>query len=156
MKALFSTVAKTAGSVNAETARIIMAAWRPTALTSNCWLPFLRPPRKAESPRISRVLPMIEPVMDAFTRSVSPLRRAKSVMMSSAAFPNVALSNPPRELPSRAAACSVASPIQAASGTRASAEAAKIVHSGAWTARHAIAAGSPRRSTLMPRTAQRE
>ncbi len=74
---------------------------------------------------------MIEPVIEAFTRSVRPWRRAKNVMMSSAALPKVALSSPPRELPRRVAACSVARPIQPASGRSASAENRKIVHSGA-------------------------
>ncbi len=94
---------------------------------------------------------MIEPVIEAFTRSVSPRRSAKRVMISSAAFPNVALSNPPRELPRRAAACSVPSPIQTASGSSDNAEAAKMVHSGAWRIRHRMATGSPRMRTPIQR-----
>ena len=38
---------------------------------------------------------MIEPAMDALTTPNSPARSAMIVMMSSAAFPNVALSSAP-------------------------------------------------------------
>ena len=69
---------------------------------------------------------MIEPVSDAFTRSTSPRRSAKIVMISSAAFPNVAFRRPPSPGPMRAAACSVARPIQPASGSSESAEAASV------------------------------
>ncbi|MEI2827882.1 MAG: hypothetical protein V9F04_16900 [Dermatophilaceae bacterium] len=40
-------------------------------------------------------LPMIEPVIEAFTRSSRPALIATMVMMSSAALPSVAFSSPP-------------------------------------------------------------
>jgi len=54
--------------------------------------------------------------MDAFTTLVSPFDRAIPAMISSAAFPKVALSNPPRPSPTRVASASVARPIQPATG----------------------------------------
>ena len=42
---------------------------------------------------------MIEPVIDAFTTSYRPARRAMMAMMSSAALPKVALSSPPTPSP---------------------------------------------------------
>jgi hypothetical protein len=38
---------------------------------------------------------MIEPVIDALTTSILPVWRAKNAMMSSVAFPKVALRRPP-------------------------------------------------------------
>ena len=99
------------------------------------------------------MFPMIEPVIEALTSSVSPRRNAKIVMISSAAFPNVALSSPPTELPRRLAACSVPSPIQPASGSSDTAEARKTVQSGACRSRQTIAIGSPRISGASQRIA---
>ena len=62
------------------------------------------------------MLPMIEPVSEAFTISVSPARRAMKAMISSAALPKVALSSPPRPGPARWARLSVASPMIPARG----------------------------------------
>ena len=59
---------------------------------------------------------MIEPVMDALTTSVRPLCRAIKAMINSAAFPKVALSNPPTPEPTRSDRCSVARPINPATG----------------------------------------
>ena len=69
-----------------------------------------------ERPSTSSTLPIIDPVMEAFTTLVRPLDRAIPAMISSAAFPKVALSNPPRPSPTRAASASVARPIQPATG----------------------------------------
>ncbi len=139
-----STVAKTAGRAIADNARIIIAAWCPVCFALKRCTPCFVPPATADSPRIRSVFPMIEPVIEAFTRSTSPRRSAKIVMMSSAAFPNVALRRPPSELPRRVAACSVPRPIQPASGRSDRAEATKIVQAGASSSRHTIAIGSPR------------
>ena len=65
---------------------------------------------------------MIEPVMEAFTTSMWPARRAMNAMMSSAALPKEALSRPPMPSPMRWASCSVAWPIQPAIGMMARAE----------------------------------
>ena len=59
---------------------------------------------------------MIEPVMEALTTSIKPLDKAISAMINSAALPKVALSSPPTPCPARAPRCSVARPIQPASG----------------------------------------
>ncbi len=59
---------------------------------------------------------MIDPVSEAFTTSVIPLLSATKAMINSAAFPKVALRKPPIPAPERAASCSVARPIQPASG----------------------------------------
>src|SRR5215475_3361402 len=74
------------------------------------------PPHRMERPSTSSTLPMIDPVIDAFTTLVRPLERAMPPMISSAAFPKVALSNPPKPSPTRAASASVARPIQPATG----------------------------------------
>lgn len=65
---------------------------------------------------------MIEPVIDALTTLVRPRESAMPAMINSAAFPKVALSNPPIPSPMRAASASVARPIQPATGMIASAE----------------------------------
>jgi hypothetical protein len=56
---------------------------------------------------------------------VRPLERAIPPMISSAAFPNVALSNPPNPSPTRQASASVARPIQPATGMMPRAEQTK-------------------------------
>ena len=60
---------------------------------------------------------MIEPVIEALTTPINPLDKAISAMINSAALPKVALSSPPMPCPARAPRCSVARPIQPASGT---------------------------------------
>src|SRR5215211_148417 len=77
---------------------------------------YLVPPNTIERPSTNSTLPMIDPVREAFTTLVRPLDRAIPAMISSAAFPKVALSNPPRPSPTRAASASVARPIQPATG----------------------------------------
>src|SRR5438876_11169373 len=86
---------------------------------------YLVPPNTIERPSTNSTLPMIDPVMEAFTTLVRPLDRAIPAMISSAAFPKVALSNPPRPSPTRAASASVARPIQPATGMMPRAEQTK-------------------------------
>src|SRR5215469_11272891 len=64
--------------------------------------------------------------MDAFTMSLNPSFSAKLEIISSGAFPSEALINPPMVAPTYVESCSVASPINPASGTIARAEAQKI------------------------------
>ena len=78
-----------------------------------------------ERPSTSSTLPMIDPVMEAFTTLIRPLERAMPAMISSAAFPKVALSNAPRPSPTRPASVSVARPIQPATGMMPRAEQTK-------------------------------
>ncbi len=73
-------------------------------------------PASSEKPSTSSRLPTTDPVSDPRTTSVRPSLTAMSAMISSGAFPNVALRKPPMPGPVRSAACSVASPISQASG----------------------------------------
>ena len=66
---------------------------------------------------------MIEPVSDDLTIRISPRCSANRLMMISGALPRVAFRSPPRVGPRYSARASVASPINPASGTIASAEA---------------------------------
>ena len=75
-----------------------------------------RPPATSEAPRTSRRFPTTLPVSDPRTTSVRPSFTAMSAMISSGAFPKVALRKPPMPGPVCSAACSVASPISHASG----------------------------------------
>src|SRR5215469_1696406 len=77
------------------------------------------PPARMETPMTSRILPMIEPVIDAFTTPISPFESAISAMINSAALPKVAFNNPPTPWPRCSASSSVARPIQPARGTTA-------------------------------------
>ena len=61
------------------------------------------PPTSAAAPNTSSTLPIIEPVSEAFTRSVRPACSASAPMISSAALPNVAFSSPPMPPPRRSA-----------------------------------------------------
>ena len=58
----------------------------------------------------------MDPVIDAFTISVSPACREKKLIINSVAFPKVAFSNPPSAGPVCAEISSVDSPINFASG----------------------------------------
>src|SRR5438552_4108623 len=66
---------------------------------------------KIDSPSTSRMLPIIEPVIDALTTLLRPFESAITAMISSAALPNVAFNNPPAPSPIRVANASVARPI---------------------------------------------
>src|ERR1700730_16629789 len=97
---------------------------RAPVLLKRCSLCFA-PPSRMERPSTSRILPMIDPVIDALTTLVRPLESAMPAMINSAAFPKVAFSSPPSPSPTRAASSSVARPIQPATGTMAMAEQTK-------------------------------
>ena len=77
------------------------------------------PPENIARPRTNSRLPMIEPAIDAFTRSTSPALNAKMPMMSSGALPKLALRSPPMTGLVRVARSSVDLPINLASGTMA-------------------------------------
>ena len=53
------------------------------------------PPTNIAAPRTSRMLPMIEPMIEALTTSWRPWPSAKRAMISSGALPKVTLSRPP-------------------------------------------------------------
>src|SRR5881227_1509127 len=104
---------------------------RAPVLLNRCSL-CLNPPSRMDSPRTSRMLPMMDPVIEAFTTLVSPLESAMPAMISSAALPRVAFNSPPSPSPTRAANSSVARPIQPATGTIAMAEQTKSAVGLAW------------------------
>ena len=54
-----------------------------------------RPPKRSENPSTSRRFPTTLPVSEPRTTSVRPSETAKSAMISSGAFPNVAFRKPP-------------------------------------------------------------
>ena len=85
---------------------------------------------------------MILPVIDALTTPISPLCRANKAMISSAAFPNVAFSNPPIPDPRRSARISVPLPIKPARGMMAIADVTKIAVSDAPAIFRPIAVGT--------------
>ncbi len=76
--------------------------------------------------------PKIEPVIEANTSSSKPALIAMMVMISSAALPKVALSNPPTRGFVRAAKASVPSPIYSAIGITLSADNPKTNNSPQW------------------------
>src|SRR2546429_292172 len=106
---------------------------RAPVLLNNCSL-CLNPPSRMDSPRTSRILPTMDPVIEAFTTLVSPLESAMAAMISSAALPKVAFKSPPSPSPTRAASSSVARPIQPATGMIASAEQTKSAVELTWPA----------------------
>ena len=59
-----------------------------------------RPPTSMAAPSTSRMFPITEPTIDAFTTSCRPLFNAKKAMISSGALPKVTFSRPP--IPNRA------------------------------------------------------
>jgi len=75
-------------------------------------------------------LPRIDPVIEAFTRSIKPPRNANPAMMSSARLPSVALSRPPIVGPVWAESSSVARPSNAERGRMASALSANTASAG--------------------------
>ena len=92
----------TAKMVGRESAAATMAsieALMPAISAEKVWTPFFRPPKRRLAPSTSRTLPMIEPMIEAFTTVVRPAERAKMVIMSSAALPKVALRMPPMRGP---------------------------------------------------------
>ena len=84
---------------------------------------------------------MIEPTIEAFTTSCSPLPSANSAMISSGALPNVTFNRPPMPGPERVASSSVARPIRAAVGITPADAVKKIAVSGASVTFRTIATG---------------
>src|SRR6266487_3592415 len=88
-----------------------IAEVRAPVRLKRCSLYFV-PPHKIDSPSTSRMLPIIEPAIDALTTLLRPFESAITAMISSAALPNVAFNNPPAPSPIRVANTSVARPHQ--------------------------------------------
>ena len=104
-------------------------------------------------PSTSRQLPRIEPTSEALTTSWRPSASAKIAMISSGALPKVTFTSPPTPGPALAESCSVASPISAAIGTIASAEAANTTEESTSAKCRAAATGTktPRTNTGLTR-----
>src|SRR5205823_2013322 len=124
-----------------------ITAVRAPVLLNRCSL-CLNPPSRTDSPRTSRMLPMMDPVIEGFTTLVNPLESAMAAMISSAALPKVAFNSPPSPSPTRAASSSVARLIQPATGMIAMAEQTKSAVGLAWPGqkRSANAIGAKTRS----------
>ena len=105
-----------AGRISAASARKSIADWALTAVALKVCFWRGSPPTSIAAPSTSRMLPMIEPTIEALTTSWRPSLSAKKAMISSGALPNVTFRKPPMPGPVWAARCSVASPITAAVG----------------------------------------
>ncbi len=114
-----------AGIVRAAVASRSIADWALAAVWLKVCFSRGRPPTSMEAPITSRMFPITEPTIDAFTTSWRPSIRAKKAMISSGALPNVTFSRPPIPGPVRLAIASVASPMTAAQGITPSAAAEK-------------------------------
>ena len=135
-----STRTKTAGITIAAAARKSIEDWTPAAVRSKTCLRLPMPPTSIAAPSTSSTLPMIEPMIVAFTSSCRPALRANRAMISSGALPKVTFSKPPIPGPERAANSSVARPMSAAVGMIPSAAAKKITVAEACASSSAIAA----------------
>lgn len=111
---------KTAGMTIAAVARIRVEALVLAAIVLNSCSSLPRPPKKNAVPKIKSRFPIMEPVIDAFTISVSPACREKMLMINSVAFPKVAFNNPPSAGPVYPEISSVDLPINLARGMIAS------------------------------------
>ena len=120
-----STSSKIAGISSAAAASSSIEVWTLAPVRLKVCFSRPRPPASIAAPSTSRMLPMIEPTIEALTTSCRPWPSAKRAMISSGALPKVTLSRPPMPGPDRAASSSVARPISAAVGTIPSAEVAK-------------------------------
>ena len=98
MKALFSTVAKTAGSVSAETARIIMAM-AAIGLDLELLAAVLDAPEEGREPQDQQGVADDRPGDQRLHQVVRPLLSAKSVMMSFRGVPERRVEQPPQGLP---------------------------------------------------------
>ena len=132
---------KIAGKISAASASMSIADWALAAVRLKVCLSRGRPPTTIAAPITSRMLPMIEPTIEAFTTSWRPSSSAKNAMISSGALPNVTFSRPPMPGPVLAAIASVASPITAAQGITARAAALNTTTGDACASSSATAAG---------------
>ena len=94
--------------------------------------PCFIPPTNILNPRISRILPIIEPTNEYFTISIRPLLMARIAITNSAALPKVALIMPEKWSPVFLEITSVASPKKWASGTKTAEAKTKIITAGKW------------------------
>ena len=110
----------------AMAASVSIVACERAAAALKRWVRYLSPPARQAAPNTSRMLPIMEPVSEAFTTAKSPCLSALMAIISSAALPKVAFSSPPIPSPVRSARCSVAWPSQPARGSTARQAAKKM------------------------------
>ena len=132
---------KAAGRTRAASASSSIADWAFAAVALKLCLSRLAPPTTIAAPSTSRMLPMIEPTIEALTTSCSPSSRAKKAMISSGALPKVTLRKPPMPGPVLAAITSVASPMAAAVGITPIAAATNTSTGPAWASSSPTAIG---------------
>ena len=96
------------------TAKIRSPALCRASCTLKDWRLYFKPPTKKESPATKSKFPNTEPVKEAKTIPISQAFSEKIEIISSTAFPNVALSKPPILGPITIAKLSVALPIKPA------------------------------------------
>src|SRR5436305_11611365 len=89
------TVVAVKGISRLDTASTIITEYWPESRALKYCLPQRHPPIARELPTTSRVLLIIDPVIEALTTDIRPYRRAKMPIIISGALPKVALSNPP-------------------------------------------------------------
>ena len=102
--------ANAVGSATSTTASVSIDAFTPAGRFAKVRCPWRRPPAISESPRISRMLPSTEPMIDALATLIRPAFTVRITMISSGALPNVAFSSAARRGELLSPACSVASP----------------------------------------------
>ena len=91
--------AKMVGRARAAATMPSIEALMPANSGEKLWTPFFRPPKIRLAPSTRSTLPMMDPMIEAFTTVVRPAESAKMVMMSSAALPKVAFRMPPMRGP---------------------------------------------------------
>src|SRR6266568_945681 len=81
---------KTAGTISATPLSANIVDPRLAAVRLNRCVWKRTPPRSTVKPKTRRTFPMIDPVIEAFTRSCKPARKARRAMINSATFGNAA------------------------------------------------------------------
>src|SRR3954447_2128418 len=108
-------VANSVGIPSIAVASTSIVAFSPAVVRSNGVRPFFQPQASSAAPRISRTLPITEPMIEARATSSNPSRMARMTMIISGRFPNVAFSSAERRGPAASPASSVATPSTQAS-----------------------------------------
>jgi hypothetical protein len=130
-----------AGMTRATAASSSISDWTLAAVRSKYWRSRPSPPISMAAPITSRMLPRIDPTIEALTTSWRPSLRANRAITSSGKFPKVTFRNPPMPGPERAASSSVERPIRAAVGITPRAAVRKIGVAPAWASSSAMANG---------------
>ena len=130
-----------AGMTSAAAASSSIEDCDEAAVRLKYWRSRLRPPKNIAAPSTSRMLPMIEPTIEALTTSCSPApeREEGDDELGRVAEGDVEQAADPG--PERTASSSVARPMSAAVGMTPSAEAKNVTTAPAWTSSNTMAIG---------------